>query len=127
MAEVTPELKEVKELNTYVIVKTDGTEEGTFKGKQPRVAALKVANMLGGTKDKPVEFTIRARGTKKLHMFVGWVEMLPKPAKMPAWFKGDKIKKAFVKKLGIEHPDKKNRKTWKELVNKLNKKVVKVE
>ncbi|MED6337981.1 MAG: non-histone chromosomal MC1 family protein, partial [Candidatus Thermoplasmatota archaeon] len=42
------------------------------------------------------------RGTKRVHCFTGSISMVDKPANGPAWLP-DKIKKANVKKTGIEH------------------------
>ena len=44
----------------FVLRNEDGTEYGVYTGKQPRHAALKVANQSEGTKNKPV--------TIKLHV-----------------------------------------------------------
>ncbi|MDA8556530.1 non-histone chromosomal MC1 family protein [Candidatus Poseidoniales archaeon] len=45
---------------------------------------------------------LRERGTKRVHCFTGRVDMVAKPANGPDWLP-DKIKKANVKKTGIEH------------------------
>ncbi|MGB2049290.1 MAG: non-histone chromosomal MC1 family protein [Candidatus Poseidoniaceae archaeon] len=45
---------------------------------------------------------LRERGTKRVHVFTGSISMVDKPAGGPDWLP-DKIKKANVKKVGIEH------------------------
>ncbi len=88
--------------NKYFVIRNkDGSEGSVFTGRQPRQAALKAANRIGGTKKKPVEINLRERGTKKVHTFMGWKEIVDAPAKKPAWM-GDKINKPFVKKVGVE-------------------------
>ena len=67
-----------------------------FASKQPRGAALKAATR-GHT-----NIRLRERGTKRVHVFTGSISMVDKPAGGPAWLP-DKIKKANVKKVGIEH------------------------
>jgi len=76
-----------------------GNEIGVFSGKQPRQAALKAANR-GFT-----DIRLRERGTKKVHIFVGERNEVPKPANAPAWMP-EKIWKPNVKKIGIEKLDK---------------------
>lgn len=95
-----------KGVRNYVVVNKDGIEEGVFTGRQPRQAALKAANRLGGTKDKPVKIQLRERGTKKIHIFNGWKEVVAAPKNRPAWMP-DKINKPFVKKVGTEKLEKK--------------------
>jgi hypothetical protein len=89
------------ELKNFILKNKDGTEEGVFTGHQPRQAALKAANRIGGTKDNPVEIKLRERGTLKVHIFKGWKEIVNAPKNKPAWMP-DKINKPFVKKAGIE-------------------------
>ena len=48
------------------------------------------------------DIRLRERGTKRVHCFTGSISMVDKPANGPAWLP-DKIKKANVKKIGIEH------------------------
>lgn len=79
----------------------NGTENGIFTGKQPRQAALKAANRSLGTKEDKVEIKLRERGTKKVHVFLAWRELVDAPAKRPAWLP-EKIFKPFVTKLRIE-------------------------
>ena len=64
--------------------------------RQPRGAALKAATR--GAQD----IRLRERGTKRVHVFKGWTQMVDKPANGPAWLP-DRVKKANVKKVGIEH------------------------
>ena len=44
----------------------------------------------------------RARGTKRVHVFNGWMEEVDAPAKRPAWLPA-RVKKSNVKKVGVEH------------------------
>ncbi|MGB8218159.1 MAG: non-histone chromosomal MC1 family protein [Candidatus Methanoperedens sp.] len=92
------------ETKNFVLISKDGTETSVFTGKQPRQAALKAANRIGGTKSKPAEIRLRERGTKKVHIFKGWKEIVSAPKNKPAWMP-DKINKPFVKKAGIEKLD----------------------
>jgi hypothetical protein len=89
------------ETKNFVLRSKDGTESSVFTGRQPRQAALKVANRIGGTKNKPVEIRLRERGTKKEHIFLGWKELVNAPENKPAWMP-DRINKPFVKKVGTE-------------------------
>ncbi len=89
------------ETKNFVLVNEDGTESSVFTGRQPRQAALKAANRIGGTKDKPVEMKLRERGTKKIHIFQGWKEIVDAPKNKPKWMP-DKINKPFVKKIGTD-------------------------
>lgn len=95
----------MSEIKNFIIQKEDGTEEGVFTGRQPRQAALKAANRMGGTKTKPVEIRLRERGTKKVHIFKGWKEVIPAPKNKPKWMP-DKINKPFVKKVATEKLEK---------------------
>lgn len=92
------------ETKNFVLISKNGTETSVFTGKQPRQAALKAANRIGGTKSTPVEIRLRERGTKKVHIFKGWKEIVSAPKNKPAWMP-DKINKPFVKKAGIEKLD----------------------
>ena len=81
----------------YFVLMRSGEDTGqVFASRQPRGAALKAATR-GAT-----EIRLRERGTKRVHVFKGWTEMVNKPANGPAWLP-DKVKKANVKKIGIEH------------------------
>jgi hypothetical protein len=60
------------ETKNVILRNKDGTESSVFTGPQPRQAALKAANCIGGTKDKSVEIRLRERGAKKVHIFMGW-------------------------------------------------------
>ncbi len=92
------------ETKNFVLRSEDGTETSVFTGRQARQAALKAANRIGGTKNKPVDIRLRERGTKKVHIFQGWKEMVNAPENKPEWMP-DKINKPFVKKVGIEKLD----------------------
>lgn len=87
-------------MRNFMLRNEDGTERGIFTGKQPRQAALKVANRGIGTKDAPVTIMLRERGTKKVHVFEAWREFVDAPAKRPEWLPA-KIYKPFVKKIRI--------------------------
>ncbi len=86
----------------FVILEKNGKETGVFSGNQPRQAALKAANRSKGTKTKPVEIRLREKGTKKVHIFKGWKELVSAPKNKPKWMP-DKINKPNVKKAGIEN------------------------
>ncbi len=86
----------------FVILEKNGKETGVFSGNQPRQAALKAANRSKGTKAKPVEIRLREKGTKKVHIFKGWKELVSAPKNKPKWMP-DKINKPNVKKAGIEN------------------------
>lgn len=94
----------MSDVRNFVLRDKDGNETGVFTGKQPRQAALKAANRFGGTKSEPVELRLRERGTKKVHVYKAWKEVVPAPANKPDWMP-DKINKPFVKKIGIETLD----------------------
>jgi len=90
------------EMKSYVLLNKDGTEGSVFTGHQPRQAALKAANRIGGTKEKPVTIKLRERGVKnKYHVFKAWKEIVAAPKNRPKWMP-DKINKPFVLKVGIE-------------------------
>lgn len=80
----------------FVLMEGGNDTSQVFASKQPRGAALKAA-----TRGK-TNIRLRERGTKRVHVFTGRVDMVAKPANGPAWLP-DKIKKANVKKVGIEH------------------------
>ena len=81
----------------YFVLMSGGKDTSqVFASRQPRGAALKAATR-GAT-----DIRLRERGTKKVHVFKGSVSMVDKPANGPDWLP-DKIKKANVKKVGIEH------------------------
>ena len=81
----------------YFVLRSGGKDTSqVFASRQPRGAALKAATR-GAT-----DIRLRERGTKKVHVFKGSVSMVDKPANGPDWLP-DKIKKANVKKVGIEH------------------------
>ncbi len=89
------------ELRNFVLQNEDGTEHGVFTGSAPRQAALKAANRSEGTKKKHVTIRLRERGTKKVHVFKGWKEIVKAPENRPAWMP-EEISKPFVKKEKIE-------------------------
>ena len=80
----------------YFVLQEGGSDtEHIFSGKQPRQAALKAATRGFST------INLRERGTKKVHMFTGSVEIVDAPANRPSWLPA-KVKKAKVKKIGIK-------------------------
>lgn len=91
----------IVDARNFVLRDEDGNEHGVFTGKQPRQAALKAANRCEGTKSKPEIIRLRERGTKKVHIFKAWKEIVEAPKNRPSWLP-DKINKPFVKKEKIE-------------------------
>jgi hypothetical protein len=85
----------------FVLRDENDDEHGVFTGKQPRQAALKAANRGEGTKSKPDIICLRERGTKKVHVFKAWKELVAAPKNRPNWMP-EKISKPFVKKEKIE-------------------------
>ena len=88
-------------MRNFVLRDKDGNEQGIFTGKQPRQAALKAANRGTGTKSKPEIIRLRERGTKKVHVFKAWKQIVEPPKNKPSWMP-EKISKPFVKKKKIE-------------------------
>jgi hypothetical protein len=81
----------------YFVLLNDANKSiGTYKGRQPRQAALKAANR-GFT-----DIKLRERGTKKVHIFIGEREQIDKPVSAPAWMPG-RIWKPWVKKVGVQN------------------------
>jgi hypothetical protein len=66
-----------------------------FSSRQPRGAALKAASR--GYKN----IRLRERGTNRVHVFKGEQVVVNAPANRPAWLP-EKVKKAKVKKVGVE-------------------------
>ena len=91
----------INDVRNFVLRDEDGNEHGVFTGKQPRQAALKVANRCNGTKAKPETIRLRERGTKKIQVFKAWKEIVKAPENRPAWMP-EEISKPFVKKERIE-------------------------
>jgi hypothetical protein len=91
----------IADTRNFVLRDEEGNEQGIFTGKQPRQAALKAANRGNGTKKKPEIIKLRERGTKKVHVFKGWKEIVKAPENKPAWMP-ENIWKPFVKKEKIE-------------------------
>lgn len=89
------------EIRHFVLRDKKGNETGAFTGYQPRQAALKAANRSTGTKAKPVEIRLRERGTKKVHIYKGWKELVDAPKNKPKWMPA-KINKPNVKKVGVK-------------------------
>lgn len=84
-----------KDVRHFVLQEDGSDSEHIFSGKQPRQAALKAATR--GFSD----IQLRERGTKKVHMFSGSVEMVDAPANRPSWLPA-RVKKAKVSKSGIK-------------------------
>jgi hypothetical protein len=89
------------EIRNFVLREKNGKEDGVFTGHQPRQAALKAANRSKGTKSKPVELRLRERGTKKIHIYKGWKEVVSAPKNKPKWMP-EEVNKPNVKKVSIE-------------------------
>jgi hypothetical protein len=94
---VTEKMEEYQmgEKKYFVLMEGGSDTSQVFASKQPRGAALKAATR-GHT-----DIRLRERGTNRVHVFTGEINMVDKPANGPAWLP-DKIKKANVKKVGIE-------------------------
>jgi hypothetical protein len=92
----------ISDMRNFVLRDEEGNEHGVFTGKQPRQAALKAANRGEGTKSKPEIIRLRERGTKKVHVFKAWKQIVKAPKIKPAWMP-EKISKPFVKKEKIEN------------------------
>lgn len=92
----------VKTKNKFILYVNGKETKHVFSGVFPRSAALKAAN--AGFHD----IELRQTGTKKLHVFEGRTEfVVPKnlevlKVKTPWIVKDGKVKKAFVKKIGIK-------------------------
>ncbi|MBU4138397.1 MAG: non-histone chromosomal MC1 family protein [Euryarchaeota archaeon] len=88
---------------TFVLRDMNGKEAGLFLGDEPRQAALQAANRSQGTKLKPVELRLREKGTKKVHIFKSWTEVVAAPNNkitgMPTTIKKPKVKKVSVETL----------------------------
>ncbi len=95
----------IAEIRNFVLREKNGKEAGVFTGHQPRQAALKAANRSKGTKSKPVELRLRERGTKKIHIYKGWTEVVSAPKNKPKWMPA-KINKPNVKTVNVELLDK---------------------
>ena len=91
----------ISDARNFVLRDKDGNEHGVFTGKQPRQAALKAANRGEGTESKPEIIRLRERGTKKVHIFKAWTQIVKAPENRPNWMP-EEISKPFVKKEKIE-------------------------
>lgn len=91
-----------KETRNFTVKMVDGTERGNFTGKQPRAAALKAFNKLNlGSKNAPATLSLREKGTKKIHIFSGYVEKIKAPDKRPKWMP-EMVQVARVKKISTD-------------------------
>jgi hypothetical protein len=84
-----------KKSRYFVLMEGGSDTEHVFSGKQPRQAALKAASR-GLT-----NIRLRERGSKKVHVFRGSVEIVQAPPNKPSWLP-DQVKKPNVRKIGIE-------------------------
>ena len=80
----------------FVLMKGGKDTDIVFHNAQPRGAALKAASR-GET-----GIRLRERGTKRVHVFKGRVDTVSAPANRPSWLP-EKVKKANVSKVGVEH------------------------
>ena len=65
----------------FVLMKGGKDTSQVFASRQPRGAALKAATR-GAT-----DIHLRERGTKRVHVFKGWTEMVTPPASAPEWLR----------------------------------------
>jgi hypothetical protein len=81
----------------FVLIDTNNEDTNhVFSSAQPRGAALKAATR-GYT-----DIRLRERGTNRVHVFKGWVEVVDAPSDRPSWLPA-KVKKSNVKKQGVQH------------------------
>ena len=80
----------------FVLLSGNKDTKHVFSSAQPRGAALKAASR-GFT-----DIRLRERGTNRVHVFKGSVSVVSAPANRPSWLPA-KVKKANVKKQGVEH------------------------
>ncbi len=85
-----------KKKNFVLIDSNNEDTNHVFSSAQPRGAALKAATR--GYED----IRLRERGTNRVHVFKGWVEVVDAPADRPSWLPA-KVKKSNVKKQGVQH------------------------
>jgi hypothetical protein len=85
-----------KSKKNFVLLENGADTNIVFSNAQPRGAALKAANR--GYKD----IKLRERGTKRVHVFTGSRVEVKAPTKRPKWLP-EKVWKAVVKKVGVEH------------------------
>ena len=79
-------------------------EIGRYSGASPRIAAMKIARILDGSENEPVEFVIRELGTQKYHTYSSYVDERDKTLTDPDWL-GDVVKVCHVSKIGYERRD----------------------
>ena len=80
----------------FVLLNSDNSDSTmVFASAQPRGAALKAASR-GKT-----DIRLRERGTNRVHVFTGSVDVVDAPANRPSWLPA-RVKKANVKKVGVE-------------------------
>jgi hypothetical protein len=91
----------IADARNFVLRNEDGIEHGVFTGTVPRQAALKAAKKGNGTRKNPEIIRLRERGTKKIHIYQGWKQVVKAPEDKPDWMQ-EKINKPFVKKERIE-------------------------
>ena len=76
--------------------------------EKPRQAALKAARRLELADNESevllIQFRLREKGTKKLHIYEGWAWYEQAPEDKPDWM-SETITEANVSKEGVEHLD----------------------
>lgn len=98
-----------------VSIDDDGeTEEGgTYSGRTPRQAAMKIARRLDPVEvdteeeawgEMTEEVMIREKGTSKVHIYEGTAWTHPPVDGAPDWL-GDEVTDANLRKQGIQHLD----------------------
>lgn len=81
----------------YDLMDRKGAILGTFKGRQPRQAAIKAACR------GYIDIILREHGVRdKVHVFTGERFKTPVPTNAPEWLKGD-LWKGKVKKIGVKY------------------------
>ena len=92
----------------FVVRDPSGEETNRFTGQTPRQAALKAARRLDPAESEHEatreNIRLRETGTKKLHLYKGWVWREEAPENKPDWMP-ETITQANVSKEGIEHLD----------------------
>ncbi|WP_435079732.1 non-histone chromosomal MC1 family protein [Halococcus sp. AFM35] len=92
----------------FALREETGEETSVFSGSTPRQAALKAARRLEPAESEDqaprTTFSLREKGTKKLHIYEGWAWRSDAPADKPDWMP-EMVTEANVSKEGIEHLD----------------------
>ena len=86
----------------FVLIDTNNNDtKHVFSSAQPRGAALKAASRAKQLGDLAKNIRLRERGTNRVHVFTGTVEMVDAPANRPSWLPA-RVSKANVKKQGVD-------------------------